>query len=87
MENSYLKAEMAVGSAERCLFYTHSAHIWNGVMYREGQPGRYLECRGHYLESLWCISGTTNQMGSLECQYFASANKMHSLAPQKFLVG
>ena len=57
------------------------------VMSREGQRGRYLECCGHYLESLWRISRPTNQMGSLECQYLASANTMQSLAPQKFLVG
>ena len=56
-------------------------------MIREGQHGCYLECRWHYLESLWRISGPTNQMGSLECQYFASTNKMHSLAPPNFLVG
>ena len=53
-------------------------------MNREGQRGRYLECRGHYFESLWRISRPTNQMGSLECQYFASTNKMHSLRPQFF---
>ena len=65
--------------------------FWNEDFYdfitREGQRGRYLECHGHYLESLWLVVGPTNQMGSLECQYFASANKMHSLAPPKFLVG
>ena len=26
-------------------------------MSREEQRGHYFECRGHYLESLWCISG------------------------------
>ena len=59
----------------------------SAIMTREGQCGCYLECRGHYLGSLWCISGTTNQMGSLELQYFASANKMHNLAPKIFLEG